>query len=70
MTNGNDLVSAYCRESGRFALPLVELALTMADVGDRPQKYEQSQNGFFLNVVWQVIKAWFIKGGKADVKKD
>lgn len=39
VTAGNDLVAAYCRESGRFHSELVELALSMAEVGDRPQLY-------------------------------
>lgn len=39
ITNGNDLVAAYCRESGRFDPQVVEWALAMADVGDRPQLY-------------------------------
>lgn len=39
VTNGNDLVAAYMRESGRFAPELVEFCLAMTDVGDRPQQY-------------------------------
>lgn len=39
VTNGNDLVAAYCRESGRFDPQLVEIALAMAEVGDRPMLY-------------------------------
>lgn len=41
VTNGNDLVAAYMRESGRFAPELVEFCLAMTDVGDRPQQYAQ-----------------------------
>lgn len=43
VTNGNDLVSAYCRESGRFSLPLVEIVLAIADVGNRPVMYSQKE---------------------------
>ncbi|KAJ4394169.1 hypothetical protein N0V93_003386 [Gnomoniopsis smithogilvyi] len=39
VTNGNDLVSAYVRESGRFAPELVEFCLAFVDTGDRPQRY-------------------------------
>lgn len=39
VTNGNDLVAAYLRESGRFAPPIAEIAAQMAEVGDRPQLY-------------------------------
>lgn len=39
VTAGNDLVAAYCRQSGRFESDLVEVALAMAEVGDRPQMY-------------------------------
>ncbi|KAI0164726.1 class I glutamine amidotransferase-like protein [Xylariaceae sp. FL1272] len=40
VTNGNDLVSAYCRANTKhFPRPLVEMVLEMLDVGDRPQRY-------------------------------
>lgn len=39
VTNGNDLVAAYMRESGRFAPELVEACLGFVDVGDRPHRY-------------------------------
>jgi len=43
VTNGNDLVASYCRESGRFPGPIAEFACEMANVGDRPQFYSKSQ---------------------------
>ncbi|KAI1810556.1 class I glutamine amidotransferase-like protein [Poronia punctata] len=40
VTNGNDLVAAYCRaKSDIFPRPLVELICEQLGVGDRPQKY-------------------------------
>ncbi|OTA69172.1 ThiJ/PfpI family protein [Hypoxylon sp. EC38] len=39
VTNGNDLVAAYCRASKHFPDPIVEIACEMTDVGDRPQEY-------------------------------
>lgn len=39
VTNGNDLVAAYVRESGRFAPELAEFCLAFVDVGDRPHRY-------------------------------
>lgn len=43
VTNGNDAVAAYCRQSGRFAPALVEVCLSLTDVGDRPQRYEAGE---------------------------
>ncbi|CAN8098978.1 unnamed protein product [Discula destructiva] len=43
VTNGNCVVAAYCRASGRFAPELVEVCLSMVDVGDRPQRYEAAK---------------------------
>ncbi|KAK2610444.1 hypothetical protein N8I77_003872 [Diaporthe amygdali] len=68
VTNGNDLVAAYCRESGRFPGPVAEFACVMADVGDRPQLYEQSQGAYTVGIVWQLIKAWFLGVGKTKAK--
>ncbi|KAI1504429.1 ThiJ/PfpI family protein [Biscogniauxia marginata] len=40
VTNGNDLVAAYCRATPRhFPAPLVAMTCNMIDVGDRPQEY-------------------------------
>ena len=39
ITNGNDMVAAYLRQSKVFPRPVVELACSMADVGDRGEKY-------------------------------
>ncbi|KAI8632171.1 class I glutamine amidotransferase-like protein [Xylariaceae sp. FL1651] len=40
VTNGNDLVAAYCRASPQhFPRALVELICETLDVGDRPQQY-------------------------------
>lgn len=44
VTNGNDLVAAYLRESGRFPAPVAEFACGLAEVGDRPQLYSGSQS--------------------------
>lgn len=43
ITNGNEAVAAYCRESGRFHPELVEFCLGMAGVGDRPHRYETAK---------------------------
>ncbi|KHN95329.1 ThiJ/PfpI family protein [Metarhizium album ARSEF 1941] len=39
VTNGNDLVAAYARDSGRWARPVVEAGLGITEVGDRGQFY-------------------------------
>ncbi|KAL7628678.1 hypothetical protein AAE478_000193 [Parahypoxylon ruwenzoriense] len=41
ITNGNDLVAAYCRASKHFPKAIVEIACQMVDVGDRPREYVQ-----------------------------
>ncbi|KAI0432127.1 class I glutamine amidotransferase-like protein [Xylaria sp. FL1042] len=42
VTNGNDLVAAYCRAKPEyFPRPLVELICEQLEVGDRPQKYQR-----------------------------
>lgn len=68
VTNGNDLVAAYCRESGRFPGPVAEFACEMAEVGDRPQLYAKSHGVYTLGIIWQLFKAWFIGIGKAKPK--
>jgi hypothetical protein len=65
VTNGNDLVAAYARLSGRFAGPVVEFGLVMTDTGDRPQSYGTGKAVFTLRVVWQILKAIVI--GKKKV---
>ncbi|KAK3942137.1 class I glutamine amidotransferase-like protein [Diplogelasinospora grovesii] len=65
VTNGNDLVAAYCRQDSRFPGPVCEIGLRLTDVGDRPQKYEVGQTAFTLGVVWQVVKAVFMGIGKS-----
>ncbi|SPO07737.1 uncharacterized protein DNG_10432 [Cephalotrichum gorgonifer] len=40
ITNGNDLVAAYARGGKHFSPPLAEFVCKMADVGDRPQRYD------------------------------
>lgn len=42
VTNGNDLVAAYLRESGRFPEAIAEFTCKMAEVGDRPQLYSEN----------------------------
>ncbi|KAI1329636.1 class I glutamine amidotransferase-like protein [Xylariaceae sp. FL0255] len=40
VTNGNDLVAAYCRANPKyFPRPLVEMTCEVLEVGDRPQHY-------------------------------
>ncbi|KAI0486055.1 class I glutamine amidotransferase-like protein [Xylaria cf. heliscus] len=42
VTNGNDLVAAYCRATPKyFPRSLVELICEELDVGDRPQEYQR-----------------------------
>jgi transcriptional regulator GlxA family with amidase domain len=43
VTNGNDLVAAYLRDSGRFPGQVAEFACEVAEVGDRPQLYSRSE---------------------------
>ncbi|PGH14261.1 hypothetical protein AJ80_06001 [Polytolypa hystricis UAMH7299] len=56
ITNGNDLVAAYIRET--FPGPLAEVICALADVGDRKREYETGlarDTGFF---VWQIFRAF------------
>jgi len=46
VTNGNDLVAAYARQSRHFPKPLVEIVLNVTDVGDRSQEYDKGQSVF------------------------
>ncbi|KAI0444594.1 ThiJ/PfpI family protein [Xylaria telfairii] len=61
ITNGNDLVAAYCRSGKHFPSAVVEVACKMADVGDRGQMYSQSQMSFTLGMAWIIIKGLFTK---------
>ncbi|KAK8088891.1 class I glutamine amidotransferase-like protein [Apiospora hydei] len=60
VTNGNDLVAAYARQSQHFPGPVVEVALAMTDTGDRAQKYSQGQTSFVLGMVWNILGAAFL----------
>ncbi|KAI1390172.1 ThiJ/PfpI family protein [Hypoxylon trugodes] len=40
VTNGNDLVAAYCRATSKhFPRPIADIACELTDVGDRPREY-------------------------------
>ncbi|KAH6853387.1 class I glutamine amidotransferase-like protein [Chaetomium sp. MPI-CAGE-AT-0009] len=64
ITNGNDLVAAYARTSGRIPGPVAEFGLVMTETGDRPQRYEIGKTAMALGVVWQILKAAFLGFGK------
>ena len=68
MTNGNDLVAAYCRDpegGGRFfPRPVVEIACRMCDVGDRPQRYSESTLAMNWGFAWNILRAWLWGFGK------
>ncbi|SPQ17841.1 e8fd80f6-715d-48da-bd18-63d5428cde73 [Thermothielavioides terrestris] len=64
ITNGNDLVAAYARLSGRFPGPVAELALVMTETGERPQRYERGKSALTLGILWQVLKAVWMGYGK------
>lgn len=64
VTNGNDLVAAYTRLSGRFPGPVAELGLVVTETGDRPQRYETGKAALTLGIVWQIVKAVFMGWGK------
>lgn len=68
ITNGNDLVAAYCRQSRHFPRPLVEITCEMVDVGDRSQYYEKSQAGFVLTMVLNTFRAWLTGFGRGKGK--
>lgn len=65
ITNGNDLVAAYIRQSERWPGPIAEIACKMADVGDRGQTYREGQTSHALGFVWQLVKAMFMGIGKS-----
>ncbi|KAI0175664.1 class I glutamine amidotransferase-like protein [Hypoxylon sp. FL1284] len=58
VTNGNDMVAAYCRASARFPDPVVEIVCEMLEVGDRAQAYDRGQSAFILRVAYNVARAW------------
>ncbi|KAI1434849.1 class I glutamine amidotransferase-like protein [Xylaria sp. CBS 124048] len=62
VTNGNDLVAAYCRAlPQRFPPALVELVCELLDVGDRPQAYQTGQyQRFTPNVANQKRECFLI----------
>ncbi|RYP24375.1 hypothetical protein DL765_000639 [Monosporascus sp. GIB2] len=64
VTNGNDLVAAYCRASRHFPRPLVETVCEMVDVGDRLQEYGKSQSTFILTMVLNAFTAWLMGFGR------
>lgn len=64
VTNGNDLVAAYARQSGRFPGPVAEIGLMFTDTGDRPQVYGTGTGLFTLGIVWQILKAAVMGIGK------
>ncbi len=70
ITNGNDLVAAYIRQSKHFPSPVAEVACKMADVGDRAQGYSQGPTAFTLGFVWLLLKAWFLGIGKWNRHQD
>ena len=59
VTNGNDMVAAYIRET--WPGPTAEAALAMADVGDRGQGYRIGQARDNAWWVWQIFRAWMRK---------
>ncbi|KAH9902191.1 hypothetical protein F4778DRAFT_736655 [Xylariomycetidae sp. FL2044] len=65
VTNGNDLVAAYCRASPHhFPAPLVEFVCGMLDVGDRAQVYDKGQSLFVIGIVYQLFRAWLMGLGR------
>ena len=59
VTNGNDMVAAYVRET--WPGPTAEAVLAMADVGDRGQEYRTGQARDNAWWVWQILRAWVRK---------
>ncbi|KAI1374127.1 class I glutamine amidotransferase-like protein [Hypoxylon crocopeplum] len=61
VTNGNDLVAAYCRASPHhFPKPIVEIACETTDVGDRAREYGKGQSAFVLTMILNVFRAWLM----------
>ncbi|KAI2615714.1 ThiJ/PfpI family protein [Hypoxylon sp. NC1633] len=61
ITNGNDMVAAYCRATPKhFPRPLVEIACELADVGDRGREYRKSQSAYMFTLVINTVRAWLM----------
>ncbi|KAI1395470.1 ThiJ/PfpI family protein [Hypoxylon fuscum] len=59
VTNGNDLVAAYCRGSPHhFPGPLVDIVCELTDVGDRPREYVKEE-------MWQATIATIVEEAAA-----
>lgn len=69
ITNGNDLMAAYAKTSGRWPVPVAEMGVALADVGDRGQFYSQGKGVFTLGIVWTIIKAWFVSSSPRRTKQ-
>lgn len=69
ITNGNDLMAAYAKQSGRWPVPVAEMGAMLTDVGDRGQFYDQGQKTFMLGIAWSIIKAWFVSFGSGKKKE-
>jgi len=63
ITNGNDLVAAYARTSGRFPRPVAELVCEMAEVGERPKEYQRSQAAIGIKILWLALSSWLMGFG-------
>ncbi|KAI1083295.1 ThiJ/PfpI family protein [Whalleya microplaca] len=64
VTNGNDLVAAYCRASSHFPNPVVEIACEVTDVGDRAQEYGKGQSAFVITMIYNTFRAWLMGFGR------
>jgi hypothetical protein len=60
VTNGNDLMAAYAKLSGRWAQPVADIGLKLTDVEDRGQFYKEGKAGFMMGFGWAIAKAWFV----------
>jgi hypothetical protein len=59
-------MAAYARTGKYIPGPVAEIGCKMAEVGDRPQVYEQGNLGWHLGLVWQVVKGLFVSRKKVD----
>ncbi|KYK55563.1 ThiJ/PfpI family protein [Drechmeria coniospora] len=77
VTNGNDLMAAYARASGKhWPASVAEIGIQLTEVGDRGQFYGEGRSLFMAGFAWQLLKAWFAyfrapaKGeGSGEMKK-
>ncbi len=53
------------RQSRHFPSPVAELACKMTDVGERGQKYNESDVAFKLSFLWLILRSWFVRSGQA-----